>query len=47
MTTTVIGVFSDFTAALHTGPELAGAGFAREDISIVAQEKWMLGPPLV
>ncbi len=38
MTTMVIGVFSDFTAALNTSPELAAAGFAREDISIVAQD---------
>lgn len=38
MTTTVIGVFSDFTAALNTSPELASAGFTREDISIVAQD---------
>jgi len=38
MTTTVIGVFSDFTAAMNTSPDLASAGFAREDISIVAQD---------
>lgn len=38
MTATVIGVFSDFTAALHTSPDLVGAGFAREDISIVARD---------
>jgi hypothetical protein len=38
MTTTIVGIFSDFTAALNTSPELASAGFAREDISIVAQD---------
>ena len=38
MSTTVVGVFSDFTAALNTSPELASAGFAREDVSIVAQD---------
>ena len=38
MTTTVIGVFSDFTAAINASPDLASAGFAREDISIVAQD---------
>lgn len=38
MSTTVVGVFSDFTAALNTSPELASAGFTREDISIVAQD---------
>lgn len=38
MPTTVIGVFSDFTAAVNTSPELAKAGFAREDISIIAQD---------
>ena len=38
MATTVIGVFSDFTAAVNTSPELASAGFAHEDISIIAQD---------
>ena len=38
MAKTVIGVFDDFTAALNTAPDLVSDGFARETISVVAEE---------
>ncbi len=39
MTSTVVGVFDDFTAAVDTTPDLVGAGFRKEDISVVAQDQ--------
>ena len=39
MTTTIVGVFNDFTAAVNTTPDLVGAGFPKEDISVVAQDQ--------
>lgn len=38
MSTTVVGVFSDFTAAVNVSPELVSIGCAREDISVVTQD---------
>src|SRR5581483_9934668 len=39
MTSTVVGVFDDFTAAINATPDLVGAGFRKEDISVVAQDQ--------
>ena len=39
MTNTVVGVFNDFTAAVNTTADLVGAGFRKEDISVVAQDQ--------
>jgi hypothetical protein len=38
MAKTVVGVFDDFTAAVNTLPDLVGAGFPREEISIITPD---------
>jgi len=38
MTTTIVGVFDDFTAAVNATPDLVSAGFPKETISVVAQD---------